>query len=421
MPIDPLGRVWNSQAIRRFAAQAALVIIVVSTGFVVAIHLRSEQLIESGIRQQAESYLDVIVTTRAWNAAHRGVWVERHGGVLPNPYLRDLGIEPETSTASGTRLVLRNPAAMTREISELTAHAGEVRFRLTSLDPVNPGNAPDEWERRQLELLENGITQAEGYVDQGGRRTFRLMRPLVADEQCLPCHAAQGYETGDVRGAISVSLDVDEIETERRRNAMGLAALWVIVVGGVSVLMYGLVFRMAERIEKGEAQLRVLASTDELTGLANRRVTFERLETELARMRRGGGGVGVVSFDLDHFKNINDTLGHAAGDVALQAVADVLKQSVRVYDIVGRVGGEEFLVVAPDIEHEDLTALAERVRSGVEALTARSADGEQIRVTVSAGCALSESPDETLASLITRADRSLYRAKDGGRNRVECD
>ena len=129
MPLDPLSRVLSSTAVRRFAIQAGVVFVLFTTLAIVGIYLRTQQLVMAGVNQKAESFLDLIVTTRGWNAGHGGVWVEKHTDSDTNAYLRHLGVEPDTSTVSGVPLTLRNPAAMTREISELISENDEVRFR----------------------------------------------------------------------------------------------------------------------------------------------------------------------------------------------------------------------------------------------------------------------------------------------------
>lgn len=418
MAIDPLSGTWSSHAIRRFTAQLTVLLVGLSALIVVGIHLRTVALVRLSIERQAASYLELIRTARKWNALHGGVWVRMGPRVRTNPYLRELGIEAETSTVSGTRLTLRNPAAMTREISELIERSAHVSFRLTSLDPVNPENAPDEWEREALIALERGAPYVQTDDRTGKRHLFRRIEPLITEPECLTCHRSQGYRPGDVRGALSVSLDLEPIDAEIERNAAALAGIWLFVVTGFLFIMFGLVFRLAERIEQGEARLRELATTDELTGAANRRATMQRLVAELARVRRGSSA-GVIVIDIDHFKAVNDSHGHAAGDLVLTKISTAIARCLRAYDLLGRIGGEEFLVVAPDIDAHGLVALADRIRASVEELAVPIPDSGPVTVTVSAGCAMLSTDDTSIEEVLARADRALYAAKAGGRNRVE--
>lgn len=159
-----------------------------------------------------------------------------------------------------------------------------------------------------------------------------------------------------------------------------------------------------------------LALTDPVTSLANRRGGEEALAREVARARRSGSPLSLVLFDIDHFKNINDQAGHAVGDRVLKGISDILSASQRGSDLAMRWGGEEFLVLLPDVGLSGARSFAERVRENVQNLVVE----ETGRITVSAGVAELQ-PDETGAAALARADASLYRAKAAGRNRVECD
>jgi diguanylate cyclase len=158
-----------------------------------------------------------------------------------------------------------------------------------------------------------------------------------------------------------------------------------------------------------------LAMTDGLTGLANRRHAAEFLQRELARTGRHGAETSIALCDVDHFKRINDTLGHNVGDVVLRWVAESLVGGVRTTDLVSRWGGEEFLVVLPDSGPAIARVVAERLRGRIE--KGRMSDETVGTVTMSVGVACTEGPIDPDA-LIARADAALYRAKNSGRNRV---
>jgi diguanylate cyclase (GGDEF)-like protein/PAS domain S-box-containing protein len=165
--------------------------------------------------------------------------------------------------------------------------------------------------------------------------------------------------------------------------------------------------------------LRVQATRDFLTGLWNRAATLDFLEKELSRSRREEKPVGLVFIDLDHFKQINDTYGHQAGDAVLRAASEKMRAIMRPYDLVGRYGGEEFLIVLPGCDEANLRKLCERLR-GILADTSIDYEKKTISWTVSIGAAMANPAKETEAELLLRAaDLALYRAKSGGRNRVE--
>jgi diguanylate cyclase (GGDEF)-like protein len=162
-----------------------------------------------------------------------------------------------------------------------------------------------------------------------------------------------------------------------------------------------------------------LSSRDPLTGIANRRSFELALAGEIDRVARAGEAALVLVIDIDHFKAINDTHGHAAGDCVLQSVARALAASVRPMDTVARLGGEEFAVLLPNCPPSFGNAVAERVRRGIERTVTRIASGQEIVCSASIGGAFAPQWVRSTPSLwIERADRQLYSAKAGGRNRI---
>ncbi|PLK50294.1 GGDEF domain-containing protein [Uliginosibacterium sp. TH139] len=170
-------------------------------------------------------------------------------------------------------------------------------------------------------------------------------------------------------------------------------------------------------VHEAEQALHRIASSDPLTGLFNRRAITELAEREIARSQRTHQPLSLILCDIDHFKRINDSHGHAAGDHVLQTVAKLLQATVREYDCVARWGGEEFLILLPDATGAGAAAIAERLRAAVEACVI-SFEGQAIPVTLTLGVSLLD-PQENWHAAINRADEALYRGKAGGRNRVE--
>jgi diguanylate cyclase (GGDEF)-like protein len=158
------------------------------------------------------------------------------------------------------------------------------------------------------------------------------------------------------------------------------------------------------------------ATQDEMTGLANRRAIVLLMQRELGRAKRGNGACSIALFDIDYFKQVNDTRGHPAGDQVIKWVAQVIDDSIRPYDTLGRYGGEEFLLLIPGAGAGGAIAVAERARMAIERQPC-IVDGEPLRITVSAGVATS-STDGDADALLRLADEALYRAKESGRNRV---
>ena len=179
------------------------------------------------------------------------------------------------------------------------------------------------------------------------------------------------------------------------------------------------VFQDIARRKALEMELTRLATTDPLTGVANRRRFIEELEMELARIRRFGRPAALLMVDIDHFKSVNDTHGHAVGDAVLQHLAELSRHRLRAIDLFGRLGGEEFGILLPGTDAAGAWKCAESLRRHVAETPLQSSRGA-IPFTVSIGLTVFESGDDAPDGILARADAALYRAKLGGRNRVEA-
>jgi diguanylate cyclase (GGDEF)-like protein len=172
-------------------------------------------------------------------------------------------------------------------------------------------------------------------------------------------------------------------------------------------------------------QLEMMADRDHKTGLLTIAEWRKRADAELSRTQWADAPCGILMIDIDHFKRINDTYGHLAGDVVLRVVADAVDHEVRIYDSVGRFGGEEFVVLLPGISQEHSIAVAERIREAVTKLVIVTStnDGEMTikDVSVSIGVAVSPTAGIVLDQVLGAADKAVYRAKRFGRNQVCAD
>ncbi|MBK1622825.1 GGDEF domain-containing protein [Afifella marina] len=177
------------------------------------------------------------------------------------------------------------------------------------------------------------------------------------------------------------------------------------------------IFVTAAMRERREAWQRAKAETDELTGILNRRGFLDRAERTLKRCRKDGTPCAVALFDLDYFKEINDTYGHAIGDNALKAFIKTAQRSMRANDLFGRVGGEEFAALFPGADAPAALSLADRVRQSWVRV-GREIDGRDVNSTMSGGV-VALRDDQSLEELLALADQGLYRAKKAGRNRIE--
>jgi two-component system, cell cycle response regulator len=175
---------------------------------------------------------------------------------------------------------------------------------------------------------------------------------------------------------------------------------------------------VVDELELANKRLRKLSITDGLTGLYNHRHVHELLRDEWERSLRSGEPLSVAMLDLDRFKLVNDTYGHPTGDVILYETARILREAAREIDMVGRYGGEEFIVILPSTDEGEAARFAERVRAQVAAHLFRD-EANELRMTTS--CGVASAPDDSLDSceaLLKLADTALYAAKQGGRNRV---
>jgi diguanylate cyclase (GGDEF)-like protein len=165
-------------------------------------------------------------------------------------------------------------------------------------------------------------------------------------------------------------------------------------------------------------KLRLESIHDSLTGLYNRRYMDKCLQTEISRSKRHNFNFGVLLFDIDHFKNLNDTYGHEAGDVVLRKLSDYLQQNVRSEDVLCRYGGEEFLIILPDISKNDLQKISERIQKEIKKNIQVEYENHKLCITVSVGAANFPDNGQAATELLKAADEALYRAKDQGRDQV---
>ena len=176
-------------------------------------------------------------------------------------------------------------------------------------------------------------------------------------------------------------------------------------------------FRDVTDRNKAEEKLRILATTDELTGLWNRRYFMQAVEQEIERGRRYNQVFSILMIDIDHFKKVNDTLGHAVGDMTLKHIASIIINCLRGVDIMGRLGGEEFAILLPSTSLDDAVTLAERLRQAIEKHPA-DYNGSNIYFTVSIGVTSNNQGTTDVDEILKKADEALYEAKRSGRNRV---
>ena len=362
---------------------------------------------------RAEVIFSVIKLVRQWNALHGGVYVPITAETQPNQYLelprRDI------KTSDGQRLTMVNPAYMTRQLAELALSEVSLKFHLTSLNPIRPQNAADEWETNALRTFEEGGVEsiAEMVIDNQGNY-FRYIAPLYVTSECMGCHKHQGYIEGDIRGGISISLPAETfLELEFNRIHPLIAMHLIIFMIGMTFLLY------LERYNRSRRDAE-LAYVDALTGINNRRSFEKQFKVEWSRAKRRKEPLSIIMIDIDYFKNYNDTHGHQMGDQCLADVASLIQSVLkRPGDLLARYGGEEFVAIL-STDSEGALIIGNEMQAAVEnAKIENLGSPVSNELTISAGVA-TDYPSKELYpdELVARADKALYQAKKRGRNCV---
>jgi len=266
-------------------------------------------------------------------------------------------------------------------------------YLINGLDPArgsDPGNV--------RQLLPDGGAELFGRLAHHSKDRARYgfeyrVRPPHGEERIIKMYATNEF-TDDGQLAIMFGVVMDVTEHHQRQEALD---------------------RERTRAMRLAAEAQYLAHTDPLTGLANRRRTITQLEKGVRKTEQDGRGLAVISFDIDHFKRVNDTRGHQTGDDVLVRVAEIARGQSRASDLIGRMGGEEFVWILPGAGPEEAHSAAERLRQAIEQ---ESSSGGLPQVTASIGYVLWREGDDANA-LLARVDTALYEAKDAGRNKVQ--
>ena len=331
----------------------------------------------------------------------------------------------------GSRRALRQ-RVLTIDSVELVQDQVLQGARGAEVQPEAWGEAVATLERRVDRLVPSGC---------GPELTRAAQLALVGVD--LPLPPSEPAEVAAVGGgllALTTALRAESAAVSRALDTQ-VGSLFSVALGAIVLAMTTLVaswwvLRSREQLERLQARLARQARVDYLTGVWNRRMVISLLEREIQRAARGGLPTAVILYDLDHFKGINDTLGHPAGDRALVDVSATVSRLLRGYDLVGRLatqgeppsqgseellgryGGEEFLVVLPGHGLQDGLLVAERLRAAIEALDTLAAEGARITASFGVAASMNGALVEA-ADLIQAADGALYLAKERGRNRVE--
>lgn len=409
----------NKGVWRSFYLNITFVILLFVLGLFIGLFINNRNLIKTELEDRARSHFTNIVLTRRWNANHGGVFVEKTPGMVSNPYLEN----PDIEAVDGTVYTKKNPALMTREISELAEKEKGYQYHITSLNPLNPDNEASEQEKKALASFEKGVKESFWREKRGDDIFYRYMSPLYTEESCLQCHAGQGYKVGDVRGGISVQFNINEVERALTRIKLIITSLFILTSLTMLGIIYFFIIDLSRKLSAALERIHEMAITDGLTNIYNRRYFIEKIAEEIKRARRYNHPVNCILLDIDHFKDVNDTYGHQAGDMVLQVLARTLQDRCRSSDTLARYGGEEFILLLTETDCEATLYFSEKIRALIASTEIEIKKAVRVNITISIGVACFRAEHSNQISsyeqVIGTADKALYRAKENGRNRVE--
>jgi len=219
--------------------------------------VRQERLIKKQARITACTLFDNIVLTRRWNSDFGGVYVLKKPGMNANPYLPHTDIH----TVDGKTYIMKNPALMTREISEYANKRDGMSYHITSRKLMNPQNAPDAWESDTLCRFEAGDSERMQIVTTNRHSFFRMMHPLYYEASCIPCHNEQDYKIGQVRGGISITLPYDDVLAAIHANRRDMIMLIILTSLVLALIMHQFVWKLMNQLSSTNFQLNKLNAT----------------------------------------------------------------------------------------------------------------------------------------------------------------
>ncbi len=377
-----------------------------------------DRSVEEQAHSQAAAAIHKDLAYRKLVSQAGGIYVPLGRGVEPNPHLSHLS--HRDITADNLKLTLVNSSYFVRLVHDIEAgmETDGVRGHVTSEHPLRQENTPDEWERKALRQLKAGQSVVSEVIQMEGGHYYRMMKPRLTRESCLSCHTGGYYKVGDVMGGISVSVPLNPLKAAQHEQAMVMASghgmMWLF---GVVVVVFGY-----QRVKKKEEDLAHSAHHDALTGLANRKLMDATLKKELAESQKSGQHGAVVLFDLDRFKNINDSLGHPVGDAILRVTAQRLHHELQDTDVIARLGGDEFVIVLPQLgsdvaaAHSRSLSIAKRLQGALR--RPYHVMDLKLHITPSIGIAIYPEQGATIDDILKHADAAMYESKSAGRNQI---
>ncbi|MFA5354265.1 MAG: diguanylate cyclase [Thermodesulfovibrionales bacterium] len=354
---------------------------------------------------KARTLFNTISLVRGWLSSHGGVYVLKKTAKGETAFR----VGSDILAGDGRVLSLEDHDSMGRAIVGQATEEGLFTYRNISLSPLNRQGRAGEFEEKAFRLFEQGVKEVSGVYTAGGKSYFRYMAPLVAQQDCLHCHSREGWKPGGIAGGGFVSFEVGQIQASLRSTALLIMSVALIT----TALLLGLIYLFSRRlmIKTSEVmkEMERLALTDDLTGLFNRKQILTVFSGEFERARRLGSELGCVMLDITNFRDVNDRYGHLFGDELLRRVANRLKGIIRESDIIGRYGGEEFLLILPGIDRDGARTIALRAKEEMKAESAK-----EIPLSVSICLTILRNEDKYIDDMLRRVDEMVRSGQCSG-------
>ncbi|HEY1405244.1 MAG TPA: GGDEF domain-containing protein, partial [Spirochaetota bacterium] len=277
----------------------------------------------------------------------------------------------------------------------------------------------DNFEKKALSTLSKGKREVHDFEYEGSSYTFRYVVPLYYDQRVMHQRGVAVTE-GRLFGGISVSIDASDAVSAFIYRSIIIISVAIAGVLFFMLFISSLFRKLGRRVHRAQEHIRTYGFSDPLTGALNIKSVNDRFNEEVAKTKRLKHPLSIILVDIDHLKRINERYGFQSGNRILRSFVSLVRTDLRPYDIIGRLGGEEFLLILPGLTHAEAQAIAERLR-GKTSLECAMLSGIPgvIEVTASFGVSAVDEHTDTAEAVLRRAERALKKAKSEGRNRVE--
>jgi len=395
------------------------------------------------VKNIAKSNFNKDQAYRKWATSHGGFYVTLTEDNPPISYLSRIK-DRDITTRDGKKLTLIDPATMTREILEDFEYLYGIKGKLAGIIALNPKNKATKLEEKAIKQFEKGVKEVTQVLGKGKNESFNLIGPVFMEEGCKKCHGHLGFENGDVRGSLGVSvplLPFRNIENELIKGSVfthfviwlaGVLSLIIIYIkmkknliekvnyetkiNNFNLELQDTVNEKTKKLKIKNKELYDLANKDYLTQINNRRSFFLKSEELLDKSIKNKKEFVVVMIDIDFFKKINDVHGHASGDKILIEFCGLVNKIITEEEVFGRLGGEEFCITFYDKTTDNVKIISENIRKKCENTTLLI-DSKKINFTISLGIS-NRLNSKKIDEILNWADELMYEAKENGRNRT---